>query len=387
MNMRPIVRVLSIFLLAAPCLALACARGGGSGASSPIQIGLAAPLTGPEAQTGQDMRDGALFAIEQANNAGGVAGRRLELVPRDDKADPKEAASVAHYLVSSPNVVAVVGHLNSDCSLATAGIYQQASMAMVTPVSTSDALTAKGYTNVFRIPIRNSAQGAAAADWVTKRAYRRIAVLDDGGAYGDGIASEFTKSMASPPRQKPGQIVLRERFNKDDTDFRPLLGKIKAAKANCVYFGGMYPAAALFMKQSREMGTDFDLVGGDGIFAPEFIRLAGEAADRAYMTFIAPLPTDLAAAPKFYSDFQHRFGHRPIVYSPLSFDAANVVIAALRAAPAISREAVRARLHARDFEVHGVSGTLHFDAAGDGSHVQPFFYGVKNGQFWLLVGS
>lgn len=355
--------------------------------SNVIAIGVAGPITGSQAQTGNDMVDGARLAVMQVNKQGGINGKKIKLIVRDDKADPKEAANVAMYMVAHPEVKAVVGHLNSDCSLRAARIYSLHHMAMVTPVSTSDALTSKGYKNVFRIPIRNSLQGSEAARFILKKGYKHIAVLDDGGAYGAGLAEQFMKVMKETGHQS--LVVLKERYSKEDTDFRPLIQKLKAKGVDVVFFGGMYPSAGIFMKQASSLGVTFDLVGGDGLFAPKLIELGGKALNgHTFVTFIAPLPSDLKHAPKFYTDFKKQFGHLPIVYSPLAYDAAMVIITAMKTlakeGKPITREGIIEVLHRKDFSYNGVTGKIRFDKNGDIIGRRPYFYEVKNGKFVLI---
>lgn len=351
----------------------------------PFQIGLATPLTGAEAQTGIDMRDGALLAIEEVNKIGGINGRRIELIVKDDKSDPQEAARIAKDFVSNPDIIAVIGHLNSDCSIVASKIYEQANLTMVAPVSTSDALTSNGFRNVFRIPIRNSNQAQSAARWISKKGYNRLAIIDDGGAYGNGIASEFERVAESAIKPYGGVVVLREHFNKSNPDFRPLIAKILAASADVVYFGGTYPSAALLLRQAAESKVQFDLVGGDGIFAPRFIEIAGKAAERATVTFIAPLPDGTGKTPAFYQSFRERFDHAPVAYAPLSYDAANIVLKALSQAPSPNRMALLQTIHSPNFVLEGVTGVIRFDESGENIQAgrEPYFYIVKEGRFVL----
>lgn len=377
------MKIMSFALLSFVCIFnltsfLAC---NGTSEVSPIKIGLATPLTGAEGPTGRDMRDGALLAIEEANEAGGISGRKIKLIERDDKADAEEAINIARSFALMPDLIAVVGHLNSDCSLAAAQIYQKHSISMVVPVSTSDNLTESGYNNVFRIPIRNSEQAYSAAEWVSKKGYRRIGVLDDGGAYGGGIASQFEKTVTPLIRPTGGAVVLRSHFNKNETDFRPLLARIASKSPDIIYFGGMYPAAALFLRQATELGLKFDFLGGDGIYGPKLIELAGDSAEGVTVTFIAPLPESDETAPPFYRSFESRFKHAPIGYAPLGYDAAKVVIEALRRVKKVDREAMRRELHAPNFSLAGVTGDIRFDETGESLQRAPYFYTVVDGKF------
>ncbi|HID28399.1 MAG TPA: branched-chain amino acid ABC transporter substrate-binding protein, partial [Desulfobacterales bacterium] len=183
-TMKPYAKLLTWVVVVAVSLA---AFGCGSKVA-PIKIGSASPLSGNQAQTGIDQMRGALLAVEELNQKGGILGRKVELVDLDDKADPREANSVAQKLGADKEVVAVVGHLNSGCSIPASKIYHDNGLAMITPVSTSDKLTQQGFDNVFRVCIRNSDQGPAAAKFVIEKLGKKnFYILDDKTAYGAGI--------------------------------------------------------------------------------------------------------------------------------------------------------------------------------------------------------
>ena len=347
---------------------------------SSIKIGHASPLSGNQAETGIDQMRGAQLAVDELNKTGGLLGKEVELVALDDKADPKEANSVAQRLAADPEVVAVVGHLNSGCSIPASKIYHDNRLAMITPVSTSDKLTQQGFDNVFRVCIRNSDQGPAAARFaVEKLGKRNFYILDDRTAYGAGIAKEFEKAV----KEVGGNILGLGSISEGDTDFRGVLTPLRGKAIDFVYFGGMYPEGTLMLKQARELGITAPFLSGDGMFSRKLIEIAGEAAEGSVVTHIAPLAAKEGKMREFLAEFRSRFGGDVKVYAPLSYDCVMIIADALRRAKTESREAVIRQLHSADFSYDGVIGTTRFDKNGDTLNRKPYFYTVQEGQFVL----
>lgn len=362
------------------CLLAVLALTGCRPSVAPIKIGLAAPLSENQAESGGDLRDGALLAVEELNRAGGLLGRPVELVELDDRADPKDANNVAQRLAADPTVVAVVGHLNSGCSIPASKIYHDHGMAMITPVSTSDKLTEQGYENVFRICIRNSDQGPAAAHFAIEgRGKRRFFLIDDKTAYGAGITGEFDKAA----RELGGEIIGRDSISERETDFRPLLTRLRGKDLDFIYFGGMYPEGALLLKQAKELGVTAPILSGDGMFSPELIRLAGDAAEGTIVTHIAPIEPENERQKGFFSAFQSRYGHNVKVYAPLGYDCVMVIAEAVRLEKVADRDAVVRAMRAPDFQYDGVLGVTRFDAQGNSLRRIPYFYEVRRGEFVL----
>jgi len=347
-----------------------------------VIIGLAGPLSGSQSQIGIDMRDGAELAVEDLNQQGGILGEyRVELIALDDKADPKEAVSVAQELSANKDIIAVVGHLNSGCSIPASNVYHDNELVMITPISTADELTQQGFDNIFRVCIRNSDQGPAAAKLaIEKLGKSNFYILDDKSAYGAGIANEFEKEA----KKIGGTIIGRDSITEGETDFSAVLTKLKGKTIDMIYFGGMYPEGSLLVKQARELGIDAPLLGGDGLYAPKFIEVAKEAAEGSVVTHIAPLKATNAKAEKFFSDFKSRFGHDVLVYAPLSYDAVMIIAAAIEQSGKIDGKTVIETLHAPNFSYSGVIGTTQFDEKGDTLNKKPYFYVVRNGQFQLI---
>lgn len=364
--------------LAAAMLALGV--GGCGRRAAPIKIGHSSPLSGNQAETGIDQERGAQLAVEEINQAGGILGRKVELVALDDKADPREANNVAQRLAADPAMVAVVGHLNSGCSIPASSIYHDNGLAMITPVSTSDKLTQQGFDNVFRVCLRNSDQGPAAARFVIQKlGKKRFFVLDDKTAYGSGLAGEFERAA----KEMGATLLGRDSITEGDTDFRGILTKLRNLEIDFIYFGGMYPEGSLILKQAKELGVAAPFLSGDGMFSPKLIEIAGPAAEGSIVTHIAPLEAKDEKTKAFFTRFRERFGGDVKVYAPLSYDCVMIVAAALRRAGTVSREAVIRELRAPDFSYDGVLGTTRFDKNGDTFNREPYFYRVEGGRFLL----
>jgi len=348
--------------------------------STAIKIGHASPLSGNQAETGIDQLRGAQLAVEELNKAGGILGRKIELVALDDKADPREANSVAHRLAADSAVVAVVGHLNSGCSIPASKIYHDNGLAMITPVSTSDTLTQQGFENVFRVCIRNSDQGPAAATFAIEgMGKKNFYVIDDKTAYGAGIADEFEKAV-----QRQGGILQgRASITEGDTDFRAMLTPLRGKPIDFIYFGGMYPEGALLLKQARELGIAAPCLSGDGMYSQKLIEIAGQAAEGSIVTHIAPLEAENAKTRAFFQSFEGKFGENVKVYAPLSYDCVMIIADAIKRCGSLDRSKIIQTLHAADFSHEGVLGTTRFDKSGDTLNKTPFFYRVEKGRFIL----
>ncbi|MFB3896579.1 MAG: branched-chain amino acid ABC transporter substrate-binding protein [bacterium] len=354
--------------------------------SDVIRIGFVAPLTGDQAEIGNDMKNGALMAVEEANAAGLVLGKKLEFVPMDDKHDPKDAVAVAQKLITDPTVVAVIGHLNSNCSIPASKKYHEAQMAMITPASTNPELTypkdADGkptiFPEIFRVCATDAFQGPFGAEFAIKKlGLKRIAILHDGTQYGQGLAEQFRKGT-----NKLGiKELIFERVTQGDRDFAAILTKVKTLNPELIYFGGMYPEGGLLTKQARDLGIKAKFMGGDGIYVPGYIEIAGKTAEGSIMTFLAPPWDDFPTAKAFVTKFVPKYGQIK-TYAPFSYDAANIVIEAIKRAGSTDRAAiVKAIRDTKDF--NGVTGTINFDEHGDPTNSMMYIYTVKDGKFVL----
>ena len=386
-------------LVALTVAALALAGCGGSGAKTDsnetvVKIGIGAPLTAGSVAQGLGIQRGVELAVQEANKREDVvaAGLKFDTVPGDDQGDPKAGVTVANTFASDRSLVAVVGHLNSGVTIPASKVYNEAKIAMISPAATNPALTLQGLNNVFRVCTIDSVQGPMGADAaVDKFGAKTVVVIDDGTPYGEGLAAEFGKQF----EVKGGKVLFSERTSDKDSDFNALVTKTKGANPDMVYYGGTYNAGALLSKQLFEGGYTKPLMGGDGLFDPQYIALATPAAAEGDMVTSVGLPTsELPKGVEFKAAYEAAFpGEEVGAYDAYSYDAANVLIEAILAAakdkgvdqvimPA-GRDAIIANVAKTDTE--GVTGKIAFDKNGDTTNKAITVYRVEKGAFVPFV--
>ena len=352
-------RALAALLL--PVAAVACERDGDSGDA--IRIGLAGPM---EASYGVSVREGAELAVEEANARGGIGGRRIELVVRDDEGDEARAIEVASAMVDDPSIIAVVGHVNSGTTRAAARIYNDEARPLLelSPTATSAELSGAG-SWTFRVCPTDLRHGPALAEWASRGLGReRAAVLYANDAYGRGMLESF----ASAFRNDGGRIVSSDPYLPQLADsmemLRPYLQRAVAAGADVFMIAGELDVAMPALEQLRAMGYTGPLLGGDGLlgFEEEVPDASG-----VYITtgFLPDQPGE--AAQRFVRAYQQKYGAPPTGDAALAYDAVNIVLLAATEAGA-RREAVRdfvAGIGGAEPAYAGVTGAIAFDENGD----------------------
>ncbi|MEW6202108.1 MAG: branched-chain amino acid ABC transporter substrate-binding protein [bacterium] len=343
-----------------------------------IKIGLIVPLTGDIAAMGQGMKNGATLAVEQANEREDVRAKGLsfEVVPVDDRADPKEAVNGANMLISDSKVMGVVGHLNSQCSIPASQVYARKDLVMISPASTNPKLTQQGLRNVFRVCTTDNVQGSFGAEYVyNRRKFMRVAVMHDKTTYGQGLAEEFRKRF----EEIGGAVLSFDGINFGDRDFKAVLTRIKSRNPQAIYYGGMYSEAGLITKQAKELGFNVPLIGGDGIFSPEYMKIGGKATEGDIATMIGAPPEELDTAKKFIEDYRRRFPNVAFQpYDAYTFDAAGIIIDAVMNA-GTSRKGIVDYVHKIKYQ--GVIGETQFDEKGDTLNKTITVYTVRGGKF------
>ena len=346
-----------------------------------VKIGFVAPLTGDQAPHGQDMLNGAMLAINHASAQGEVIpGHRLALYPLDDQRNPTQAVAAAKKLVADPDVVAIIGHLNSSCTMPTSAIYHQARLLQITPVSSNPQISRQGFETFYRTCATDDLQGPAAALFIANELHAaRVVVLDDMTTYGRGLANELIKKL----KALHVDVIRHEGVTQGDKDFVPLLTKIKSLHPDLVYFAGMFPEGALLIKQRAEVGLTSQFMGGDGLFDPVLIDLATpSAAEGIYLTTIGSDIHQLPTARAFVEEYERTYG--PIgAYSAYAYEATSIAIWAVRQAGVKDRAAVLAAMK-RLKDYPGLFGPHNFDAKGDSLIRDIGIFTVKDGRFVFL---
>jgi branched-chain amino acid transport system substrate-binding protein len=358
-------------------LALACiaALAGCGQQSSDIKIGHVGPITGGIAHLGKDNENGARLAIEQANEAKiKLGGKEVKFVfvAEDDQADPKVGTTVAQKLVDA-KVAGVVGHLNSGTSIPASPIYNQAGVPVISGSATNPKLTEQGFKTQFRVVGRDDQQGPAIASYLANNNKPKVvAVIDDATAYGEGIANEVEKTL------KAGGISVlpREKGTDKTTDWKAVLTKLKGRDPDAIFYGGMDATGGPLMKQGRELGIKAVFAFGDGACTDEMTKLAGQAAE-GLLCSQAGIP--VAAADKgFLAAYKKKFNADPILYAPFTYDAANLLIAAMKKAD--SAEPAKYLPELAKISYKGATGDIAFDAKGDRKDAEMTIFTMQGGK-------
>jgi branched-chain amino acid transport system substrate-binding protein len=350
-----------------------CGPSGGGG--NEVKIGHVGPLTGGIAHLGKDNENGARLAIEQANAAKvKIDGKEVKftLVAEDDQADPKVGATVAQKLVDA-KVSGVVGHLNSGTSIPASPIYSQAGIPVISGSATNPKLTEQGFKTQFRVVGRDDQQGPAIASYLaTNNKPQTVAVIDDATAYGEGIANEVEKTL------KAAKITVlpREKGTDKTTDWKAILTKLRGRNPDAVFYGGMDATGGPLLKQGRELGIKAVFSFGDGACTYKMKELAGDAAE-GLLCSQAGIPVE-AADKKFLEAYKKKFNADPILYSPFTYDAANMLIQAMQKANSSDPKKYLPVLAKLDFT--GATGKIGFDDKGDRKDAEMTIFTMKSGK-------
>jgi branched-chain amino acid transport system substrate-binding protein len=353
---------------------IGCGQGGGGGGSE-VKIGHVGPLTGGIAHLGKDNENGARLAIEEANAAKTkIDGKEVKftLVAEDDQADPKVGTTVAQKLVDA-KVVGVVGHLNSGTSIPASPIYNQAGIPVISGSATNPKLTEQGFKTQFRVVGRDDQQGPAIASYLaTNNKPQTVAIIDDATAYGEGIANEVEKTLKGAKIN----VLPREKGTDKTTDWKAVLTKLRGRNPDAVFYGGMDATGGPLLKQGRELGIKAVFSFGDGACTDKMKELAGDASE-GLLCSQAGIPVD-AADKKFLDAYKKKFNADPILYSPFTYDAAKMLIAAMQKANSSDPKKYLPELQKVEFS--GATGKISFDGKGDRKDAEMTIFTMKSGK-------
>jgi branched-chain amino acid transport system substrate-binding protein len=359
-------------------LVLIAFGGCGKKAEKTYLVGVTGPFTGDGAQYGEMARMAAEMKADEINKAGGVNGVPLELEFQDDKGDPKEAANTAQKLGSNPNVLAVLGHFNSSCSLAGKEVYNSMGVLQMSYGSTN-VTVCEGGDWTFRNVYRDDFQGQFIADFIKYvLGYNRVAVFFDNDDYGRGLRDSF----AERAEEIGLEIVREEAYVRDTQEYTPQLTQIIAKEPDIIFVSGLYANAAMILTQARNLGVETPFIGGDGLLSADLVMNAGKAAEGVIVTcpFLPTVGDERTQ--NFVASFKQRYGTEPDAWAALTYDALGIVAEAIgKAGP--DRKAIRDHVAAMDSPekgYDGVAGLTYFNA--DGDCLKPLVVAVvKDGEF------
>ncbi|HYP98801.1 MAG TPA: ABC transporter substrate-binding protein [Polyangiaceae bacterium] len=331
--------------------------GGGSDASE-IVVGHYASMTGSTAHFGQDTDRGVRLAIEEANAAGGVLGKKLKLVTLDTRGDSAEAANAVSRLIDVEKASAVLGEVASSLSLAGGRVAQRRKIPMISPTSTNPKVTEVG-DYIFRVCFIDPFQGKVMATFARNNLkFDKVAILKDvKNDYSIGLADAFQKAFTAAG----GTIVAEQSYSQGDTDFSAQVTAIRGTQAQAVFVPGYYSEVGTVARTADRLGLKVPLLGGDGWDSPDLFKIGGDAINGSYFSdHFAP---DVASpkAQAFVANFTKKYGQAPTGLGALGYEAALVLIDAIKRAGKNDPSAIRdAIATTKDFE--GVTGKITIDA-------------------------
>lgn len=345
-----------------------------------VKIGHVAPLSGPQAHYGKDNENGVRMAIEDLNAKGVTIGGKkvkLEIQAEDDAADPKQGTAAAQKLCDA-KVAGVVGHLNSGTTIPASKVYHDCGIPHVTGAATNPNLTKPAYDTTYRIIANDNALGAALALYAAdKLKLKKVAVIDDRTAYGQGVAEVF----ANTAKTKGMQIVDQQFTNDKATDFMAILTAIKAKNPDAIFYGGMDPQAGPMLRQMEQLGmTNVKFFGGDGICTAEIAKLSGGAKTLGNVicaeggASLAKMPGGTEWKKRYDAKYPNQFQ----VYSPYTYDATFVLVDAMKRAGSTDPKKYIPELKKTNFK--GVTSTIQFEPNGELKNAATTLYKYVDGK-------
>ena len=359
---------------------VALLAGAASAQDMVVKIGHVGPVSGAQAHYGKDNENGARMAIEDLNAKGVTIGGKkvkLELVAEDDAADPKQGTAAAQKLCDA-KVAGVVGHLNSGTTIPASAVYNQCGIPHVTPSATNPKLTTQGFKTTFRLLANDNALGAGLALHASNNLkLKKIAIIDDRTAYGQGVAEVFTATAKS----KGIEIVDQQYTTDKATDFMAILTAIKSKNPDGIFFGGMDPQAGPMLRQMEQLGlANVKYFGGDGICTDKIIELSGGAKTLNNVVCaeggasLAKMPGGTAWKARYDAKYPKQFQ----VYSPYTYDATHVLVQAMVEAGSVDPKVYMPKLAAINYK--GVTANIGFEKDGELKNPAMTLYMYKDGK-------
>lgn len=345
-----------------------------------VKIGHVGPISGAIAHLGKDNENGAKMAIEELNAKGVTIGGKkvkFELLAEDDGADPKQGTAAAQKLVDA-KVNGVIGHLNSGTTIPASKIYHDAKIVQISPSATNPKYTQQGYPGAFRVVANDGQLGGTLGRYAVQISKaKKIAVIDDKTAYGEGVAAEFIKGA----KGKGAEIIATEHTTDKSTDFASILTSIKAKNPDLIFFGGMDAVAGPMLKQMKGLGINAKFMGGDGLCTADLPKLAGDAVGEGQVV-CAEAGGVLDAQKKISDDwkaaYKKKFGIDVQIYAPYVYDSVMVMVEAMKQAG--SAEPAKYLPILKKIKYKGVTGDITFDDKGDIKDGTLTLYTYKGGK-------
>ena len=350
-----------------------------SAAAQDIVIGYQLPLTGSQSQYGEVFKNSAAIQLERFNAAGGVGGRKVQIVYEDSKSDPKEAVNIARKFVDDKRIVAVLGDFASGPSMAAGEVYGKEGMAQLSQTASHpDFLKVSNWQ--FRNVVTQAQEGPFMAKWVREAGYKSVAVIGLQNDWGLSATGEFKKAFEA----SGGKVTSLELFNPGTRDFKAILTKVAQAKPEAIYFAMFYEEGSLILQQTKQLGVDAKLFASGPLYHQKVLELAGPAADGLRLSTAFMVDHPAKHVQDYVVEYKKRYNVDPNMFSAQAFDAVGIMFDALkRAGPNATRAQMRDAL-AATANYPGVTGTTTFDKTTREPDKQLARLQITGGKFVLV---
>lgn len=342
-------------LLAMPLL-------GRAQSGDPIRIGAVGPYSGNAAAFGSSMKEAIDLVTEQRNRAGGLLGRRIEVVYGDDAGRPEEAANIARRFATRDRVAVALGSVSSPASLAAAQVFRDEELAQITISATAQRITRQGNEWVFRSAVPDRKLVADMVEFIAEKhpQQKRFGFLYVNDDFGKGGFDSF----AEYGRARGFTVTAEERYSRGDIDFTAQLSRIRASNPDALVEWSRYAEGALIARQARQMQLGLQIYGSDGLAPPAYLELAGEAANGVvYCTHFSPATATGPVAERFLAEIRAAYNKQGDMTHAQAYDAATIAYAAIERARSTDRKAIGDALRRTSFD--SVRGPFRFDPTGD----------------------
>ncbi len=354
-------------------------------AQETIKIGFFAPITGPAAADGMSAKNAVELALKEVNDAGGIKGKKVELIIYDDRLNPQEAVAIANKLIEKDKVIGVVSGSYSGPTRVTAPIFQKAQIPMVAgyavhPDVTWDPKEKRPNDFCFRNGFLGEVEGAAAAEFAVKHLKaKRISLIFMDNDFGRAISSGFAERA-----EKLGATVLTKQMYKfpGEKDFRPYLTRIKEGNPDVIFAAGYYNEAASIVRQAKELGINTQILGEEGFDSPKFLEIAGPAAEGVIIATNLDRDDPRPLVQNFLTNYKKLYGEDADMVGASSYDAFMILVKAIEKAGTNPKAIQKALLETRDY--NGLTGKISRFVQGE--VVKPIqIQIVKGGKFRRLA--
>ncbi|HRO66036.1 MAG TPA: ABC transporter substrate-binding protein [Pseudobdellovibrionaceae bacterium] len=348
-------KLLFAVLLSLPLLS-GCTKSGNE-----IRIGEFGSLTGNDATFGLSTNKGIRLAIDEANEKGGIKGKKIKLITLDDQGRDTEAVQVVTRLITQENVVAVLGEVASSRSKAAAPIAQEYKIPMITPSSTNPEVTKIG-DYIFRVCFIDPFQGFVMAKFATENLkVKKAAILRDvKNDYSVGLADVFISEI----KKMGGEIVADLSYQAGDVDFKAQLTQIRSKNPDAIFIPGYYTEVGLIAQQTRDLGIKVPLLGGDGWDSSKLSEIGKEAIDGSYFSNHYTSESTDPVVQDFIKRFQAKYGDTPDGLAAMGYDAARILLLAMERAPEIKPNLIRDEI-AKTKDFAGATGKISINENRD----------------------